>query len=141
MSEYGEDRNKSAVNDAVSNPSSATPDAADLTKFQLDILAAAGILEESDELSYGLAIKEQVELWYGKEVNHGRLYPNLDTLVEDGLIEKEEFDRRTNRVLLTDKGREVLQQRAALLASAVGQEVVSPALLTEAGQEQARSDD
>ena len=34
---------------------------------------------------HGLAIKEELEGYYESEVNHGRLYPNLDTLVEKGL--------------------------------------------------------
>ncbi|MFH5802380.1 helix-turn-helix transcriptional regulator [Haladaptatus sp. CMAA 1911] len=31
---------------------------------------------------YGLAIKRAMEDLYEKDVNHGQLYPNLDTLVE-----------------------------------------------------------
>jgi len=50
----------------------------DLTAFQQNILA---ILAE--EARYGLAIKRELENYYGTEVNHGRLYPNLDDLVED----------------------------------------------------------
>jgi len=37
---------------------------------------------------HGLAIKDELENYYEKEIHHGRLYPNLDTLVEKGLIEK-----------------------------------------------------
>ncbi|ELZ20434.1 PadR family transcriptional regulator [Natrinema limicola JCM 13563] len=35
---------------------------------------------------YGLAIKRELEDYYGTEVNHGRLYPNLDELVDLGLV-------------------------------------------------------
>lgn len=71
----------------------------DLTAFQQTILA---ILAE--EPRYGLAIKRELEDFYGAEVNHGRLYPNLDDLVSMGLLEKSELDKRTNQYALTDDG-------------------------------------
>ena len=73
--------------------------ARDLTAFQQNILV---ILAE--EPMYGLAIKRELEDYYGSEVNHGRLYPNLDELVEMGLVEKSELDKRTNQYELTDDG-------------------------------------
>lgn len=79
----------------------------DLTGFQRDLLYVISGLEEP----YGLAIKEQLEEYYGHEVNHGRLYPNLDSLVEDGLVEKGELDKRTNSYTLTDSGYEALETR------------------------------
>jgi DNA-binding PadR family transcriptional regulator len=57
---------------------------------------------------YGLAIKRQLEDYYESEVNHGRLYPNLDELVERGLVEKSELDKRTNQYALTDAGYEAI---------------------------------
>ena len=77
--------------------------ASDLTAFQQNILT---ILAE--EPMYGLAIKRELEAYYGSEVNHGRLYPNLDDLVDDGLIEKSELDKRTNQYELTDEGHDVV---------------------------------
>ena len=71
----------------------------ELTAFQQNILA---ILAE--EARYGLAIKRELENYYSTEVNHGRLYPNLDDLVEDGLVEKSELDKRTNEYKLTEAG-------------------------------------
>lgn len=71
----------------------------DLTAFQQNILR---ILTE--EPRYGLAIKRELEEYYGSEVNHGRLYPNLDDLVELNLVEKSELDKRTNQYELTDAG-------------------------------------
>ncbi len=71
----------------------------DLTAFQRNILV---ILTE--EPMYGLAVKRELEAYYGTEVNHGRLYPNLDELVELGLVEKSELDKRTNQYELTDTG-------------------------------------
>ncbi|SNZ12991.1 transcriptional regulator, PadR family [Natronoarchaeum philippinense] len=73
--------------------------ARDLTAFQRNILT---ILAE--EPMYGLAIKRELESYYGDEVNHGRLYPNLDELVELGFVEKSELDKRTNQYELTDDG-------------------------------------
>ncbi|MFW5919941.1 MAG: PadR family transcriptional regulator [Halanaeroarchaeum sp.] len=73
--------------------------ARELTAFQKNILV---ILAE--EPMYGLAIKRELEDYYGSEVNHGRLYPNLDDLVEMGLVEKSELDKRTNQYELTDGG-------------------------------------
>ena len=73
--------------------------ARDLTAFQQNVLAVL-----SEEPRYGLAIKRELEDYYGTEVNHGRLYPNLDELVEMGLVEKSELDKRTNQYALTEAG-------------------------------------
>ena len=77
--------------------------ARDLTAFQNNILTIL-----ATEPMYGLAIKRELEAYYDSEVNHGRLYPNLDELVEDGFIEKSELDKRTNQYALTDEGYEVV---------------------------------
>ncbi|MFB6155190.1 MAG: PadR family transcriptional regulator, partial [Haloferacaceae archaeon] len=44
-------------------------------------------------------------------IHHGRLYPNLDTLVEKGLVEKGQRDRRTNYYTLTRRGRREIDAR------------------------------
>lgn len=72
----------------------------DLSAFQTDILAV--IADEGRP--YGLAIKDNLEDVRYEKVNHGRLYPNLDTLVEKGLVEKGEIDNRTNYYTLTGEG-------------------------------------
>jgi len=77
--------------------------ARELTAFQQNILV---ILAE--EPRYGLAIKRELEEYYDTEVNHGRLYPNLDDLVEMNLVEKSELDKRTNQYALTEEGYETL---------------------------------
>jgi PadR family transcriptional regulator PadR len=79
----------------------------DLTGFQRDLLYVVAGLDEP----HGLAVKEELEGYYEKEVHHGRLYPNLDTLVEKGLVEKGSIDRRTNYYALTRRGRRELQDR------------------------------
>lgn len=48
---------------------------------------------------------------YEKEIHYGRLYPNLDTLVNKGLIEKGQVDLRTNVYALTDRGKRELEAR------------------------------
>jgi DNA-binding PadR family transcriptional regulator len=79
----------------------------DLTAFQRDLLYVTAALDEP----YGLAIAEEAETYYEKEIQHGRLYPNLDTLVEKGLIEKGKRDKRTNYYSVTKRGRRELVAR------------------------------
>ena len=79
----------------------------DLTGFQRDLLTVTAGLDEP----HGLAIKDELENSYETEIHHGRLYPNLDTLVEKGFIDKGELDKRTNRYTLTQRGRRELQAR------------------------------
>ena len=73
--------------------------ARDLTAFQQTTLAVL-----AEEPRYGLAIKRELEAYYDEEVNHGRLYPNLDDLVSMGLVEKSALDKRTNEYALTEEG-------------------------------------
>lgn len=79
----------------------------DLTGFQRDLLYAIGGLENPK----GLSIKEELDDYYGNEINHGRLYPNLDTLVEKGLVDKGKRDDRTNEYSLTTRGRREIEAR------------------------------
>jgi DNA-binding PadR family transcriptional regulator len=79
----------------------------DLTGFQRDLLyVIAGL-----GTPHGLAIKEEVDTYYEKEIHHGRLYPNLDTLVEKGLVAKGTRDQRTNEYTLTQRGQRELEAR------------------------------
>ena len=78
-----------------------------LTAFQRDILYVIAGLDAPK----GLAIKDELDEYYNTVVNHGRLYPNLDALVEKGLIEKGQKDDRTNAYTLTNRGRRELEAR------------------------------
>lgn len=98
--EEGEDGGRVAVADGGRSPLAAW---SQLTGFKRDILRVLG-----DDARYGLAIKEQLGTWWGEEINHGRLYPNLDQLVEEGLVTKAELDKRTNEYALTDWGATVV---------------------------------
>lgn len=78
---------------------------ADLSGFQRDILTVIAMETEP----HGLAIKYELQRQYGvQDINHGRLYPNLDELVEKGLVSKGTKDKRTNEYTLTARGRELL---------------------------------
>lgn len=81
----------------------------DLTGFQRDLLRVIGGKGEP----IGLDVKEAVESYYESEINHGRLYPNLDTLVNKGLIRKQEKDGRTNTYKLTRRGKQEIRARDA----------------------------
>lgn len=110
--------------------------AADLTAFRKAALAAIAGLNASDDVSYGLAIKRELERYYGQEVNHGRLYPNLDGLEDDGLISTSQVDKRTKRYELTEEGRRVLEADLAWHARRIGMQLVDDgARLQEQPQE------
>lgn len=78
----------------------------ELTGFQRDLLY---VIAGADRPS-GQEIKVQISQFVG-EVNHGRLYPNLDALVEEGYVEKGQHDRRTNYYEISEKGRGALEER------------------------------
>lgn len=91
------------MSEAQSAPDVQERTAHDLTAFQQNILTVLG-----EEPLYGLAVKRELENYYGNEINHGRLYPNLDELVERGLVAKSALDKRTNEYELTDEGYDLL---------------------------------
>lgn len=66
------------------------------TAFQYSILA---VLHREGPI-HGLGAKEELP----GDVNHPTLYINLDKLVNAGLVEKSEKDKRTNEYALTDDG-------------------------------------
>lgn len=97
-------RDSNAAHTAAKDYDAATPLAhEDLTAFQRAILTIL-----ADGSRYGLAVKRELEGLYGDEVNHGRLYPNLDELVEIGFVDKSELDKRTNEYELTTVGEAAL---------------------------------
>ena len=97
-------------------------DHTDLTAFQANLLVVTTRLDRAADDVYGLRIKEELEDLYGHEVNHGRLYPNLDALVDDDLLEKGTIDRRTNSYEVTEAARQLLRDRREELTSALGGE-------------------
>ena len=89
--------------------------ATDLTQFQQDILLT--LCRQGP--SKGLAVMDGLEERY-EEVNNGRLYGNLNELVDQGLVAKSQRDKRTNEYALTDAGHEFLHREAKRWASVVG---------------------
>lgn len=82
----------------------------DLIAFQRDLLYVIAGLENGTP-PHGLAIKDFLEEDYSGEIHHGRLYPNLDTLADIGLIEVSAIDKRTNAYSVTQRGRRELEAR------------------------------
>ncbi|WP_435177156.1 helix-turn-helix transcriptional regulator [Halorussus sp. AFM4] len=91
----------------------------DLTGFQRDLLYVVAGLDDP----HGLAIKDELEDYYEKEIHHGRLYPNLDTLVDKGLVEKGQRDRRTNFYTLNNRGEREIESRREWEAEYVTDEI------------------
>lgn len=79
----------------------------DLTAFQRDILYTVASLGDP----HGLAVKSELEEYYDSSVNHGRLYPNLDALIDLGLISKGQKDRRTNEYQVTQRAIREIEAR------------------------------
>ncbi len=79
----------------------------DLTGFQRDLLYVIAGAEQPS----GQDVKKEIEQYYSAEINHGRLYPNLDTVVNKELVEKGELDRRTNYYEITVTGEEAIDER------------------------------
>ena len=80
-----------------------------LTGFQRDLLFVVSGMDHAS----GRAIMEELEADTGQEITRGRLYPNLDALVTEGLIRKGQVDRRTNYYSLSEAGWEALRDRRA----------------------------
>ncbi|GAB7121257.1 PadR family transcriptional regulator [Natrinema sp. JCM 9743] len=79
----------------------------DLTGFQRDLLY---VIAGADQPS-GQDVKDEIEQYYSSEINHGRLYPNLDTVVNKDLVEKGQLDRRTNYYAITEDGEQAIEDR------------------------------
>lgn len=80
---------------------------AELTGFNRDILIVIAGMDSPK----GLEIKDELESYYSETIHHGRLYPNLDELVKQDLVDKFSIDNRSNGYRLTEKGRALLQER------------------------------
>ncbi|MFB6110440.1 MAG: PadR family transcriptional regulator [Halodesulfurarchaeum sp.] len=79
----------------------------DLTGFNRDLLTVIAGLDGPN----GLEIKAELEDYYEGSINHGRLYPNLNSLVDQGYVEKSKRDERTNKYNLTKSGKRLLEKR------------------------------
>lgn len=79
----------------------------DLTGFQRDLLFIIAGLDDPN----GLAIKDELDAYYDKHIPRSRVYPNLDTLCEKALAEKQPHESPQNTYQLTEQGRQALRER------------------------------
>jgi len=79
----------------------------ELTGFQRDILYCAAAVDDP----YGLKIGREMENYASPDIYHGRLYPNLNTLVNKGLLKKEKKDDRSNLYILTPEAKQLIIER------------------------------
>jgi PadR family transcriptional regulator PadR len=75
-----------------------------VTGFQRDLLVVLCGFDEPK----GLTVQRELADYYGTDVSPARVYQNLDSLVEDGLVEKGTRDSRTNYYHITESGRALL---------------------------------
>lgn len=71
-----------------------------LSMFQHHLLIAIA----ANNGESGQVIKCTLNDAYDEPINHGRLYPNIDRLVDLGCVEKGELDRRANAYAITERG-------------------------------------
>lgn len=75
-----------------------------VTGFQRDLLVVLCGFDEPK----GLTVQRELADYYGTDVSPARVYQNLDSLTEDGFVEKGTRDSRTNYYRITESGRELL---------------------------------
>ena len=97
------------ANNADTTEAPTEDELTDLTGFQRDVVLCLG--QEGPQK--GVSILS----WLGEhgydDPNHGRLYPNLDDLKQQGFVSKTERDKRTNEYALTRRGRAIVDANAA----------------------------
>ena len=80
------------------------------TGFLRDMLV---VIDSFDERPSGQMVMDRMEDVAGYEdLTHGRIYPNLDKLVRAGYVEKGNIDRRTNWYVISEEGKQALEQYA-----------------------------
>lgn len=79
----------------------------DLNGFQRDCLYVIASLDRPQ----GTDIKEQLDRYYGADINLPRLYPALDALAEEGYIDKGKKNSRANVYTLTHRGKTAIANR------------------------------
>lgn len=79
----------------------------ELTGFQRDLLFVLSGIGTSN----GQQLKRELQRTLDQSVLSGRIYSNLETLVEGGYVLKSERDGRTNEYRLSSRGKEVIRGR------------------------------
>lgn len=93
----------------------------DVTGFQRDLLLIIAGLDEPK----GVEVNAEIKRYYGTEIRHGRLYPNLNALVAKGLVTKGQHDPRSNKYSLTDRGRQILEAHLEWQLSSIPDEIMT----------------
>ena len=90
----------------------------DLTAFQTHLLCLIDRLGPTE----GVTLQHALEELYPEEINHGRLYPSLDRMVESGLISKQtkESDKRRKEYALTGRGEWVSEEYLRFVREMIG---------------------
>ena len=90
----------------------------DLTAFQAYLLCLIYRFDVTD----GAVLQSALEALYPEPINHGRLYPSLDRLVDAGLVSKQTkaTDKRYKEYTLTGRGEWVVDEYAQFVEEMVG---------------------
>lgn len=79
----------------------------ELTGFQRDLLfVLSGI-----GISTGQQLKRELQRKLDQPILSGRIYDNLEVVIEKRYVHKSERDGRTNEYRITGRGQEVIQTR------------------------------
>lgn len=119
------DRDEQHTSDTTTALADGGVDWTDLTGFQRDLLKCIRSIDDDATIPTGKAVKSEIEEMYGESINHGRLYQNLNKLVEQDCIDKVVVDGRTYSYNLTDQAVAMLDAAAADIVETCGLEVVS----------------
>jgi len=85
----------------------------DLNSSKRDLLVE---IYQMDQPS-GQDIRHRMKAEHNEDVDHGRLYPNLNDLVDCGLLDKGEQDQRTNYYQITNDGQILVEDTARYFGS------------------------
>ncbi|RDZ39396.1 DNA-binding protein [Haloferax sp. Atlit-10N] len=107
----------------------------DLTGFQQQLVKAVIEFENQEgESPYGVQVKRSLSEWYGHEVSNAQIYPNIDDLVDMGVLDREPLDKRTKAVQSTPLARQMLAGEAEHMAHVAGLELAEA--VADGGEEQ-----
>ena len=90
----------------------------DLTAFQVHLLWLIYRLGPAE----GVELQGALEELYPEDINHGRLYPSLDRMVDSQLVNKQtkESDKRRKEYTLTGRGEWVAEEYRNFIDEMVG---------------------
>jgi len=96
----------------------------DLSGRARDLLLAIAVLESKQGPVRGVDIRDYRQEQEGdKDIPTSAVYPVLNRLTEDGLVQKRAYNKRTNDYTLTADGRRLLEDRLEEHADALGKNI------------------